>query len=113
MTVTEIFRDYLLGILLYSGAVVPLAIAIGLCRAAPIRRKKLWWLQRTLFFVQFACFVPFVIAYLANHPDFIHALTIPAITGAAFFVVGVHYLCREVLYRYGFGPKQAASEEKA
>lgn len=113
MTVNEIFANYALGVLIYSGAVVPLAIAIGLCRGASVRRRTLWRLQRTLFFVQVACFVPFVIAYLADHPDFIHALTIPAITGAAFFLVGVYHLCKEIFLRFGFGPKQATPNENA
>ncbi len=114
MTVIETFANYLLGVLLYSGAVVPLSIAIGICRSdLVVRRKRLRRLQRTLFFVQVACFVPFVIEYVADHPDFIHALTIPAITGAAFFLVGAYNLFREVLHRYGFGTKQATTDEKA
>ena len=113
MTVVATFANYLLGVLLYSGAVVPLAIAIGICRSDLVRRKRLWRLQSTLFFIQVACFVPFVIEYVADHPDFIHALTVPAITGAAFFLVGAYHLFREVLYRYGFGTKQATTDGKS
>ena len=64
------FLNYALGLTLYSGAVIP-----------PVRHQKLWRLQKHLFFVQVACFLPFAIEVLIDHPDFIHALLLPAIVG--------------------------------
>ena len=88
------FLNYALGLTLYSGAVIPLGLALWVARTSPVRHQKLWRLQKHLFFVQVACFLPFAIEVLIDHPDFIHALLLPAIVGLVLFFVGIFHLGR-------------------
>jgi len=88
-----------LGILLYSGAVLPLGLALWLARCIPERYQRNRRLLLVLLAVQVVSFLPFVISCVRQDADAIHALSLPALVGVIQFLFGVVRLVQELRYR--------------
>ncbi len=83
----DILTDFLLPYVVYSGPVLP-SIGILIIKL----RIGMYPYKRTiiiLFCIHILAFVPFVIASLQKHPDFLHALFFPALTGVVTFIYGI------------------------
>ncbi len=96
MTVEDILLGGLVPLLLYSGPILPFAIALMLRGRPPEAYRKDRRRLLILGCVQAVLFVPLVVAVLLHVPHAIHALTWPAIGGTILFVWGFLHLLSEL-----------------
>ena len=99
MSGMDIILHWLLPLLLYTGAVVPLSVALLLCRKSADRHRRCRKLLITLFCVQAASFLPFTVALVLGTPQAIKGLIWPALVGVLCFPVGLFYMASECLHR--------------
>src|SRR5438046_2253709 len=91
MITSGILLEWLVPLLLYSGPVLPLMVALVLPRASDGRRRR----RRRLFIfflIQVASFLPCIVAFLIRTPNAIHGLIWPALIGPVLFLSGLFYL---------------------
>ena len=99
MSATDILLQWVLPLLLYSGAVVPLSVTLLLRKTSDERHRRNRRLLIVLLCVQAAAFVPFIIALVFRMPDAIHGLMWPALVGAVLFLWSLFHLARECVHR--------------
>jgi hypothetical protein len=98
MNAKEILFQWVLPLLLYSGAVVPLSVALLFHKTSDERHRRYRRLLIILLCVQAAGFLPFIVAIAFRVPNAIHGLMWPAIIGAFLFLWGLFYLATECVH---------------
>ncbi len=99
MNITDILSEWVLPLLLYSGAVVPLTAALYFDRHSERRHRHHRRLFIVMLAVQAVSFLPFLLAAILGLRDAIHALTLPAGVGAILFLWGLFVLGSECVRR--------------
>lgn len=95
MSTTDFLLQWVLPLLIYSGAVVPLSMAVILRKNSGERHRRHRRLLIILLCVQVVSFLPFIVALLFRVPHAIHGLIWPALIGAILFLWGLIYLASE------------------
>ncbi len=95
MSIPDILLQCVLPLLLYSGAVVPLSVALLFRASSDERHRRHRRLLIILFWVQAASFLPVIVALLLRIPHAIHGLIWPALIGAVLFLWGLFHLVSE------------------
>jgi hypothetical protein len=88
MHLREIIWQWVVPLLIYSGALLPLLACSFSPRINVARRKTNRRLLRIMLAVQMLSFVPLIISLLLRVPDAIHALTLPALVGVVLLIWG-------------------------
>jgi hypothetical protein len=99
MSAKEILLEWVLPLLLYSGAVVPLSVELLFRKTSDERRRRSRRLLIILLCVQATAFLPFIIALIFRIPHAIHGLMWPALVGAILFLWGLFHLTSECVHR--------------
>jgi MFS family permease len=99
MSATDILLGWVLPLLVYSGAIVPLALALILDTHSERRHQRHRRLFIGLFTVQAVSFLPFISALLLHVPDAIHGLLWPFLVGVVLFLWGLLVLASECVDR--------------
>jgi len=82
----DILTQWIIPILIYSG---PLFTWGAVLKMQPSKKESRRF--KILVLVHLAAFIPFLISITLQHPDSLHALTLPALTGFIMFSSGVIY----------------------
>ena len=99
MSATDILLRWVLPLLLYSGAVVPLSVALLFRKTPDERHRRNRRLLIMLLCVQAAAFLPFTVALVFRMPHAIHGLIWPALVGAVLFLWSLFHLASECFHR--------------
>src|SRR5262249_44631645 len=99
MSATDILLQWVLPLMLYSGAVVPLSVALLFGKTSDERHRRNRRLLIVLLCLQAAAFLPFIVALVFRMPHAIHGLMWPALVGAVLFLWGLFHLASECSHR--------------
>ena len=99
MDIIDFLSQCALPLLLYTGAAVPMAVALILDRHSPERHRSHRRLLNIMFVVQAVSFLPFIIALVLKVPEAIHGLLWPALSGVVLFLCGLFVLASECFRR--------------
>jgi hypothetical protein len=100
MNATDILLEWVLPLLLYTGAAVPMTVALILDRHSDERHRRHRRLFVILITVQAVSFLPFIIALVLRLPHAIHGLLWPALVGVVLFLWGSVILVSECIHRF-------------
>jgi hypothetical protein len=87
-----------LGVLAYSGPLIPLTVTLLFRKASAKHFRLNVWLLIVLTAIQASSYLPYILAIRAEAPDSLYRLLLPFGLGALLFMVALPYCIAECVY---------------